>query len=142
MKFALHSLTAVLCSCTLLTAQQPGNIPVVNVEKPTIVAFFPNASRIGSQDADGNEALSDFEFYAERLREPLKDLGIGFSKQYGRSFRIRSSGHSTLFTPKKFMPGYYLIAPGRKPHIEYGVMTDTDLLSIAKQYFGKSGGSH
>jgi hypothetical protein len=34
------------------------------------------------------------------------------------------------------MPGYYLVAYGKKPQIEYGVMTDTDLLDLAKQYFG------
>jgi hypothetical protein len=34
--------------------------------------------------------------------------------------------------------GYYFIAHGKKPHVEYGVMTDADLLAAAKQYFGVS----
>ena len=28
--------------------------------------------------------------------------------------------------------------PGKKPRIEYGVMTNTDLLQVAKDYFGNS----
>jgi hypothetical protein len=128
--------------CSILSAQPPVRIPVVNVEGATIVAFFPNAAKIGSEDADGNEALSDFEFYAERLKKPLSKLGIQFSVQYGRSFRIHMGSNTTVFTPKADSPGYYLIALGRKPHIEYGVLTDSDLLPIAKQYFGTSRRSH
>lgn len=41
-----------------------------------------------------------------------------------------------MFTPTKEKVGYYLISPGKKPRIEYGVMTDTDLLQVAKDYFG------
>jgi len=32
--------------------------------------------------------------------------------------------------------GYYYIAPGRKPRLEYGVATDLDILQIASDYFG------
>ncbi len=28
--------------------------------------------------------------------------------------------------------------PGKKPRIEYGVMTDADLLQVANDYFGTS----
>jgi len=142
MKSRLLYSGAVLCISIALGAQRPGPIPIVNVEKPTIVAFFPNVATVRSEDADGNEALSDFEVYAQRLRRPLSELGIQFSEQYGRSFRIRVSSNTIVFTPKAGTPGYYLIAPGRKPQIEYGVMTDSDLLPIAKEYFGISGRSH
>jgi hypothetical protein len=32
--------------------------------------------------------------------------------------------------------GYFFIAPGKEPHVEYGVMTDADLLDAARKYFG------
>jgi hypothetical protein len=41
------------------------------------------------------------------------------------------------FRPAKGV-GYYLVEPGKKPRIEYGVMTDADLLRVANEYFGIS----
>lgn len=34
--------------------------------------------------------------------------------------------------------GYYFISPGKQPRVEYGVMTDDDLLHAAKEHFGTS----
>src|SRR5277367_6826917 len=136
MKPVLWLSAVVLCISTMLNAQHTSGIPVVNADGPTIIAFFPNASKIGSNDADGNEALSDFENYAERVKKPLSQLGIQFTEEFDRSFRIRSGGETVLFTPKTDTPGYYLVARGKKPRIEYSVMTDADLLVLAKQYFG------
>jgi len=31
--------------------------------------------------------------------------------------------------------GYYFIAPGKAPHIEYGVLTDVDIVQAAAAYF-------
>ncbi len=109
-----------------------------NAAGPTIVAFFPNASKAGSDNADSNEALSDFQFYAERVKEPLNQLGIRFTEQFGGSFRIRSGSGTRLFIPKAETPGYYFTGHGKQPHIEYGVLTDIDLLALAKEYFGAS----
>jgi len=39
-----------------------------------------------------------------------------------------------VFTPHKGECGYYFITPGQMPHIEYGVMTDDDLLQEARKY--------
>ena len=41
----------------------------------------------------------------------------------------------TTFSATKDDVGYYLTVPGKKPHIEYGVMTDADLLQVANEYF-------
>lgn len=110
--------------------------PVVVVAGPTIVAFFPVTEAELQKDADANEALADFQFYAQKVREPLKKIGIEFAEVYTHSFRIRIGQEVTVFTPTKENVGYYLIASGKKPRIEYGVMTDADLLQVAKDYFG------
>ena len=136
MKPALWLPAVVLSIGTMLGAQHPPGVPVVNADGPTIIGFFPNASRVGSDDADGNEALSDFEFYAERVRKPLSELRIKFTEVFDRSFRIRSGSKTVMFTPKGDTPGYYFVQRGKKPRIEYGVMTDSDPLASAKQYFG------
>ena len=138
MKSVVWFTVAVLCTSAILGAQQTPVSHVVNADGPTIVAFFPNASKAGSDNADANEALSDFQFYAERVKEPLNQLGIQFTEQFGGSFRIRSGGETRLFTPKAETPGYYFTEHRKRPHIEYGVMTDVDLLALAKEYFGAS----
>ena len=112
--------------------------PVVVVAGPTIVAFFPVTKTELQKDADTNEALADFQFYAKLVREPLKKTGIEFQEVYAQSFRVRVGQEATVFRPAKGNVGYYLIVPGKKPRIEYGVMTNTDLLQVANEYFGTS----
>lgn len=110
--------------------------PVVVVTGPTIIAFFPLMQAALQKDADTNEGLADFQLYAKQVHEPLKEAGIEFSEIYTHSFRVRIGQDASVFRPAKGNAGYYLIAPGKKPRIEYGVMTDSDLLQVAREYFG------
>jgi len=64
--------------------------------------------------------LSDFQFYAGQAKEPLSRLDIDFKEFYVRSFRLRVRGRDILFRPRSDAVGYYLIAPDKKPRIEYG----------------------
>lgn len=109
-------------------------LPIV-VHRPTIVAFFPPVTQSELRDQETNEALSDFQFYAERVRDPLRKAGIEFQVVYGHSFSVRLGKTITTFRPGKADVGYYFIGPGRKPRVEYGVVTDVDLLKLAEQYF-------
>ena len=111
-------------------------IPVIQIQKGTVIAFYISASTASRTDADSNEALSDFQFYADQVKQPLSRLDIDFKELYVRSFRLHVSGRDIVFRPKSDAVGYYLIAPGKKPHIEYEVMTDADLILVAKSYFG------
>jgi hypothetical protein len=111
--------------------------PVVVVRGPTVVAFFEPVSQVKlEKDPDGNEALADFQFYAARVREPLRKAGIDFHELYAHSFRLRAGNRLTTFRPVKMDVGYYLVKPGKKPLIKYGVMTDVDLFHVANEYFG------
>lgn len=106
---------------------------------PTIIAFFPPVTKTELQkDPDTNETLADFQLYATRVRKPVKKLGIEFHELYRHSFRIRVGSTVTTFRPSKKQVGYYFITPGKKPHIEYGVLTDIDVIDIAHKYFGTS----
>jgi hypothetical protein len=53
-------------------------------------------------------------------------------------FSLRASPEQPSFVVRRgpVKVGYYFIAPGKKPRIEYGVVTDIDLLQIATEYFG------
>lgn len=110
--------------------------PVVVVGGRTIVAFFPPIPNAELQkDADTNEALADFQLYAQLVREPLRKSGVEFHELYTRSFRVRVGKAVTTFRATKDDVGYYLIVPGKRPRIEYGVMTDANLLQVANEYF-------
>ena len=112
--------------------------PLFVVTGRTIVAFFsPVTDAQLQKDPDANEALADFQLYASRVREPLKKAGIDFHVVYAHSFQVRVGEAVTAFRSAKTDVGYYLVVPGKKPHVEYGVMTDTDLLHVADEYFGQ-----
>ena len=111
--------------------------PLVDVKGQTLIAFFPPVSDAElERDPGTNEALGDFQVYAARVRDPLKNAGIEFHELYTHSFRVRVGNATTTFRPRKVNVGYYFISPGKKPRIEYGVMTDDDLYNIANEYFG------
>jgi hypothetical protein len=113
--------------------------PLVVVRGPTVVAFFkPVTDAEMEKDPDTNEVLADFQLYTSHVREPLGRRGIEFHELYAHSFRLRVGKRLTTFRPGKVDVGYYFVSPGKTPRIEYGVMTDADLLLVADQYFGIS----
>ena len=134
---AMACVTVCVLAGQLPAAAAAKEHPPVVVRGPTIVAFFPPVTQTElEKDPDTNEALSDFQFYSAQLREPLRRRGIEFHELYAHSFQLRIGKKLRTFQPVKGDVGYYLIAPGRSPRIEYGVMTDVDLLEVAKEYFG------
>ena len=111
--------------------------PTIVIRRPTVIAFFaPVSNHEMETDTDENEALADFQLYASQVRKPLQEAGIDFHELYVRSFRVRSGKKFVTFRPQQVEVGYYFVEPGKKPRVEYGVMTHTDILQIAKQQFG------
>jgi hypothetical protein len=136
---ALTSAFAYVALCALsVTLGAAEKQPVVVVVRgPTVVAFFePIPQSKLEKDPDTNEALADFQFYAKNVREPFRKERIEFHELYAHSFQLRNGKRLTTFRPGKVNVGYYLVAPGKRPRVEYGVMTDSDLLQVANQYFG------
>jgi hypothetical protein len=112
------------------------NLRVVVVNRPTIIAFFPPVTDEElSKSPDTNEALADFQYYAKRARKELQEAGIDFVEVYTTSFAVKSDRKTTVFRGEKTNVGYYFVAPGKASRIEYGVMTDSDILRIATEYF-------
>jgi len=118
-------------------AATPNGTQLIEVRGPTIIAFFPPVSDAElSKDPDTNESLSDFQLYAAQVRKPLQQKGINFKVVYAHQFTIRLGKAITIVTPQKAQVGYYLFRPRKEPRIEYGVMTDLDLIHVADEYFG------
>jgi len=139
----MHMKRAVLFAVSLcLLVGLPSHLcaqktPTFDVTGPTIVAFFPPVTDAElRQDPDTNEPLSDFQFYAEQVREPMKKKGIAFHEVYARQFVISIGKSVTTFRPVPIDVGYYFIAPSKKPLIQYGINSDVGLLQTADEYFG------
>jgi len=99
------------------------------------VAFFtPVTDAELDKNPDENEALADFQVYAERVRGQLERMGIAFEEIYATSFVVKCDAKTRRFRPKTGV-GYYFVAPGKLPHVEYGVMTDADILQVAREHF-------
>jgi hypothetical protein len=123
-------------ACVAAAGPRQAKTATVVVQGPTVIAFFePVTDAELDKDADLNETLSDFQLYARKAREPLRKAGVEFHELYVNSFQLRIGQSLTSFRPTKATVGYYFIAPGKKPQIEYGVMTDLDLLDLANKYF-------
>ena len=121
--------------CSTLAAERERTFLI---RRATVIAFFPPVSEQELSDAGRNESLAHFQYSASEVRKPLHDAGITFIENYAESFRIRIGKAVTTFRPEKIKVGYYLIAPGKEPRVEYGVMTEDNLLKIARQYFGSN----
>ena len=120
-----------------VSAAARDEVPVVEVKGPTLIAFFyPVTDAELDNSPDTNEALGDFQEYASRIRQPLTNAGIEFQVLFAHAFQTRIAQKTTTFRPRKVDVGYYFIAPGKKPRVEYGVNTDDGLKEIATQYFG------
>jgi hypothetical protein len=119
-----------------LFCQSLGAAPkVVTVSGPTVIAFFPPMTQAElAKDPDSAESLADFRDYVARARPRLHDAQIDFDVIYASSFAVKSGSKIKSFHPKKDV-GYYFVEPGRPPRIEYGVMTDWDILNVSREYF-------
>ena len=86
---------------------------------------------------EGDEALSDFQFYAKNEKDQFDKRGIRFYEIYARSFVLKTGDRTSIIQSTQFEHGvgYYLIAPGKKPQILQDVMTDSDLLEVTDKYF-------
>ncbi len=135
MKQLIGLLTLVIASATGNCQNAGKTVTTFVVQRPTIVAFFAPAKQ-SDNDADANEVLSDFQLYASRAHPHLKKAGIDFTVATTTSFKVRTGMKLRSFRTGKIGVGYYFIAPDKEPHAEYGVMTDSDLLDLARQYFG------
>ena len=126
----LISICLLACTLPLRSAQK---VLTVVVCGPMVVAFFAPLTKAELNEDGSNESLADFQFYTRQVRLPLSMEGIDFSEVYAQSFRVHIGARTNMF--RAVDVGYYFIAPGKKPHVEYGVMTDTNLLEVAKKYF-------
>ncbi len=136
MKLVRLLFLALIVLPMLLPAQSPpaGKLPVIVIHRRTIIAFFVGANEAREIDANGNESLSDFQLYAYQAKGPLKKMKVDLLDATAPAFNIQTGSKIVAFHPAQKI-GYYFVAPGQYPRVEYGVHTDDQLIEIASQYF-------
>jgi hypothetical protein len=119
------------------TSGEPATeVPTYTIKGPTVIAFFrPVTDAELEKESDKNEVLSDFQLYASQAAPRLKRAGIDFEVASAVKFRLKYGGSVRTFTAGKIGVGYYFVAPGKKPRVEYGVHDDLDIMEIARKYF-------
>lgn len=141
MKLFIAAAIGIAC---LQGISQPGREQpeVHEIHRPTIIAFFVADSTKSTDEraeADQAEAGSDFSYYASLVKEPLRRLGIDFRISEAQSIQIRNKTSVQNFRSSKLGIGYVFVAPGRRPRVMRGVMTDQDIIEMAKDYFRITG---
>lgn len=136
MKLARLPLIALIVLPMLLPAQGPtaAKLPVIVIHRRTIIAFFVGANEARDIDPNGNESLSDFQLYAYQAKGPLKKMKVDLLDTTSAAFSVQAGTKIVDFHPAQAI-GYYFIAPGQEPRVEYGVHTDDQLIEIASRYF-------
>jgi len=113
--------------------------PTIDVTGPIILAFFvPVTEAQLRQSPETSESLADFQHYVAQVRPALSTRGIELREVRAERFTIRQGAMTTLYAVKKNGVGYCLASPGKEPLVQFGVLTDADLLKLADKYFGKS----
>lgn len=130
-----HLVLLLLTGLSLGMAQETP-VPTFVIERPTIIAFFPPMTDAELENnPDMNEVLADFQLYASQASPRLKNSGVDFEVASAVTFRVSKGGVIHTFKSGKVKVGYYFVAPGKLAHVEYGVMTDDDILAAAAKYF-------
>ena len=109
----------------------------VEITGPTLIAFFP--PDVSAQiDAGGDEAtaLDDFGHHLASATDSLRALGVRVVGVGTRTLHVVQDGRTNVFAVPRDSAdlGYYLVAPGRPPLVQYGVLSDTDLVDVAQEY--------
>lgn len=103
------------------------------IAAPTLVAFFDTTGV--TEGTDEAEALADFTLYLGEIRERFEGAPLVIELCEGDRFAVTVEGKRARFRAGRVKVGYYLVRPGKKPHVVHGVHTDDDLEEVLRGFF-------
>lgn len=109
----------------------------IRVRGPTLVPFFPVVTQAQVDSSDElSTVLDDFTYHLASARDSLTRLGFVIIDRPRGLVRIRDDNGSRDITPAadSAYVGYIFIAPGRRDHLAYGVMTNSELIDAARAF--------
>lgn len=107
---------------------------MINIDRPTVVAYFAVSQAEMDSEPGGEEVLSDFQFYLPMARDSLAKLGVAFRAQSGDTVVYRERGVIKRWSPPRDSAevGYVFLVPGSPPRAKYGVDTHLGLQEWVK----------
>jgi hypothetical protein len=104
------------------------------ITKPTLISFFLEYTDKQVEE-EGSEALADFVFYLPYAEDKLRGAGVEVHAVFKvRSFEVKVGRRWRTVRPRVSV-GYYFIAPGREPEIDFGVEDTGSIIDLARKYF-------
>ncbi|QWV92374.1 hypothetical protein KP004_14315 [Geomonas oryzisoli] len=134
MRFWVLWISFVIMASPAYTAEK---MPVITVSGPTLIAFFaPVTQEEVEKSGDTSEVLNDFQWHLREVKQKLQKAGISVHEIYVRKFAVVTDNKRKVFKPGKIDVGYYFVKPGKVPKVEYGVMSNVDIVDASGVYFG------
>ena len=127
----------LLAFCAIVSVATPAEQQTrFVITGPTLISFFLNYTDDGILADGGNEALYDFGHYLPAAEDKLREAGVQVHAVLKvKSFQVKIGSRWHTFQPRGNDVGYYFIAPGRKPRVEFGIQETEGILDIARNYF-------
>ncbi len=131
-----RAVSVVLAFCVMASGTGPAKQQTrFVITGPTLISFFLDYTD-KEVLADGDEALNDFVFYLPYAEEKLLKAGVQVHAVFKvKSFAVKMGSRWRTVQPQGQAVGYYFIAPGREPRVEFGVEDTESILDFAREYF-------
>lgn len=118
------------------TGPTPADSAAVVVAGPTLVGFFPPVGEARTAaDEDLDTVLDDFGWHLGAATNSLRARGYQVEVRFTDTLHFRDGTRRWSFVPPDTgRIGYYLVAPGRAPHVLYQIHTDEELVELGAAY--------
>jgi hypothetical protein len=107
---------------------------------PTVIAFYALTKEQVARGGDASEAFADFERQLKGVDRALDSLGVRLDYQYSDTIQYQVNGVAHAWHPPSdsLRVGYLFLGPGRILDVQYGVMTNSDLLDQTRNWLRKA----
>jgi hypothetical protein len=123
------------------SAQAPKPVMRISVDSPTVVAFFSVSQReidadSGDQGGGLQAALDDFQYYLARAAALLHNAGARVTWAYADTVVLTrlDGSESRVLARDALRIGYAFAGPGKPLYTVSGVMTDVDIVCMAREH--------
>jgi hypothetical protein len=129
---AVSVFLAVCVMVSVAAAEQQTRFVITG---PTLISFFLDYTD-DEILAEGGESLYDFKSYLPAAENTLRWAGVQVHAVFRvKSFQVKMGSRWRTVKPRESGVGYYFIAPGREPRLEFGVEDSETIVDFAREYF-------
>lgn len=113
---------------------------IITVKLPAIIAVAYNP-KIDASDEESNAVFDDFSFYLSSAIKKLEPFGVNFytAEKQKVSFKFLKKTASINLAKENAIVGYVFISTDGKVVKRFHVLTDIEIVGIAKKHFKLKG---